>query len=55
MPKKREVEGAAERLRALLVQVEEAVERVTEEVEGDEGEDQAETRMRLGDSSSHCE
>lgn len=38
MPKKRGVEGAAERLRALLVQVEEAVERVTEEVEGDEGE-----------------
>ena len=38
MPKKRGVEGAAERLRALLAQVEEAVERVTEEVERDEGE-----------------
>lgn len=41
MPKKRGVEGAVERLRALLAQVEEAVERVTEEVERDEGEDDA--------------
>ena len=43
------VEGAAERLRALLAQVEAALAALTAEVEADEREDQGEIRGRLAE------
>jgi len=43
------IEGATERLRALLADAEAALQLVTDEVERDEGQDYDDTRARLGE------
>lgn len=43
------IEGAAERLRALLAELEEAVQALSETVERDEDQDLDDTRARLGE------